>query len=50
MIYYLHTQKINQVTHSSQLNQPKQPFVPFLAITHFAAILQVLKLRRDGPA
>ena len=30
--------------------KPTQPFVPFLAITHFAAILQALKLRRDGPA
>ena len=30
--------------------KPAQPFVPFLAITHFAAILQALKLRRDVPA
>ena len=30
--------------------KPTQPFVPFLAIAHFTAILQALKLRRDGPA
>ena len=30
--------------------KPTQPFVPFLAMTYFAAILQALKLRRNGRA